>query len=364
MANEIFLEVNKIRYSGFTNVTVNKSLDQFARSFSATLVSKELFIGEERIIENPIKVGDEVQVYIDEQLITTGYVESLDIDYSADSHSISVAGRDKAGDLIDSSIIAKTYQVRNLKRLIELVLKDNGYSNIKVSQQAASIDNLEANEKVEAESNDTIFSFLDRYAKKVQVLLTTDENGDIVLTQEGSTKAATDLVSLKRGDKNNIKSARLSLNTQDRYRFIEVYSQSTNDSFSENTVSQDGKAEDTDIRSPRRIRVISSIASETAILKEAAKWQLNVRRAKGLSYKCTVVNFLTEGESGDIWDINQTVNIKDDKCSLDGEFLISGVTFTKSNDGSTTQLTIVNKGSYTTDPLSLVSKDLGNEFFA
>lgn len=364
MANDVFLDVNKIRYSGFTDVNIGKSLDQFAGSFSATLVSKELFIGEERIIENPIKLGDEVQVYIDSQLIMTGFVESLNINYSADSHSITVSGRDKAGDLIDSSVIAKTYKTRDLQRLIQLVLSDNGYSNISVIQQSLNIDSLEKNEKVAAESGDTIFSFIDRYAKKVQVLLTTNADGDILLTREGSTKVGTDLVSLKQGDKNNIKSASLDLNTTDRFRFVEVHAQATNDSFGANTVEQKGSEEDTDIRSPRRIRVISSIASESAILKDAAKWQLNVRRAKGLKYKCVVVNYLTEGEKGDIWKINQTVNIKDDKCSLDGEFLISEVTFIKSLQGSTTQLNIVNKGSYTIDPLALVSKDLGNDFIS
>jgi prophage tail gpP-like protein len=358
MPNDIFIEVNKRRYSGFTDITVEQSLDQFAKSFSATLVSKELIISGDRIIENPIKLQDEVQVYIDEQLIMTGFVESLDISYSSSGHLIRVAGRDKASDLIDSSIIGKTYQTKNLKRLIELVLKDNGYSDIKVIQQASNIDNLEEKENVQAENGQTIFSFIDEYAKKVQVLLTTDEEGNIVLTREGSDKTSTDLVSLKQGDKNNIKAASLSLNTQDRYRFVEIYADSSNETFGEPSVNQAAVAEDSDIRSPRRVRVMSKIASDSAILREAAKWQLNVRRAKGLKYNCTVVNYLTDGESGDIWKFNRTVNIKDDKCSVDGEFLISGVRFVKSNQGSTTELSIVNKGSYTTDP----SKDLGESF--
>jgi prophage tail gpP-like protein len=180
MANDIFIEVNKIRYSGFTDVSITKSLNHFASSFTASLVSKETFIGNDRIIDNPIKIQDEVRVYIDSQLEITGFVEDLKIKCSSDEHMIRISGRDKTGDLIDSSIISKSYKTRDLKRLIELVLADNGYNDIKVIQQSPNIDNLEDNETVEAENNDTIFSFIDRYAKKVQVLLITNEEGNIV----------------------------------------------------------------------------------------------------------------------------------------------------------------------------------------
>jgi prophage tail gpP-like protein len=362
MANEIFIDVNNIRYSGFTSVEINKSLNTFTGSFAANFVSKELFIGDERIIENPIKLQDKVEIFIDEELKLTGFVESLDISYTSNSHSISVSGRDRTGDLVDSSIISKSYKTRNLKRLIELVLLDNGYSDIRVIQQTFNIDNLEENERVEAEPSDTIFSFIDRYAKKVQVLLTTNEDGDILLTREGQSKISTDLISLRQGQNNNIKSASISLNTTNRYRFIEMYSQSANDSFGENSINQSAIAEDQDIRSPRRLRVVNNVASQTPILQDAARWQSNLRRAKGLSYKCTVVNYLTEGDRGETWQINRNIVVKDDKCSLDGEFLISSVSFKKSLQGSITELEIVNKGSYTIDPLSLVSKDLGDDF--
>lgn len=353
--NKIILEVNGIQYEGFTDITVNRSIENFCSEFSFATTVKE---DEARVIQNAFKVQDEVKIYIDSKLIITGYIEDLDISYSADSHNIQLKGRDKTGDLIDSSIIEKTYTTRNFERLINIVLNDNGYTNIKVINNVGSLV-FEKHEENKTKKRDTIFEFLDHYAQKLQVLLTTNEEGNIVITREGTSKADGVLISEKNGKNNNILTASISITSKERFRFIEVYAQSDNDSFTENTINQKSIAEDKQIRGVRRKRITLPISSTNTSLARLAVWQLNLRRAKGQRYDCTIQGFYSNKE---IWRPNTLVQILDDKCQLNGEFLIQGISYQKSSNGTFTTLSIVNKGAFTIMPE--ITKSLASNNFA
>lgn len=363
MANNVFFEINGERYFGFQNVVVEKSLLNLSSSFTATLVSKET-VDETRTNLNPIKIKDSVAIYIDDDLVLTGFVEVLNVVYDASSHIIEIAGRDKACDLIDSSATPNSYNnITTITKLIEKALKDNGFSDLKVSKSPSSLDDsLEDGEKIQVELGETIFGFLDRYAKKAQVLITTDNEGNLLITREGSETANSDLISLKGNAKNNIFSANMSLNTSDRFNEISIFANDTNTSFDKTTVNQNAVAYDADIRETRKIIILPQETSQAKILKQSAQWQVNVRRAKGITYQCTVVNFRDENEEGNLWQVNSLVNVIDDKCGLDSQFLISAVSFSKSLEGSFTAIKLVNKGCFSNDPLSLVQDEIGTGF--
>jgi prophage tail gpP-like protein len=105
------------------------------------------------------------------------------------------------------------------------------------------------------------------------------------------------------------------------------------------------------------------IASTNTSLARLAIWQVNLRRAKGQRYDCTIQGFYSNKE---IWQANTLVQILDDKCQLNGEFLIQGVSYQKSNSGTFTTLSIVNKGAFTLTPAtirSLSSNDFASGLF-
>jgi prophage tail gpP-like protein len=310
------------------------------------------------VIQNDLKVQDKVKVFIDDNKVITGYIEDLAISYTAGSHSREVSGRDKTGDLIDSSIIQKNYKQRNFIKMAEAVLKDNGYSDIKVINNikklpiltvAASQDssNFEDDEQPTTENGDSIASYLDRYAKKIQALLITDEDGNINVTNEGDQLAVGALIS--GGGQSNILSANISVSTTERYRFMEIYSQSSNDEFEVSTTPQNAVAIDSIIRSPRRKRMTMSTASKVISLTNLAKWNVNVRKAKGSRYNCRVQGFYTSRDKGLLWIPNTLVQLRDDKCQVSGQFLIQGVTYTKNESGSFTDLSIVEKGAFSVE---------------
>jgi prophage tail gpP-like protein len=348
MSNQITVLIDNEKFEGFTDISLERTMETVASSFTLSTTIKE---EDDRTILNPLKVQSEVKILIDDELWLTGKIENVSVSYDESSHGIQAVGRDKTADLLDSSIIQKQYTERNFIKLLTRVLNDNGYSDIKVINNLSRNIELPSGEVIVTESSDTIFSFIDRYAQRLQIFINSDEEGNLVISTEGSEGAGGALVSVKGGKENNIKSANITVNSLDRFRFIEVYSQSDNTTFSKNSISQKGSFEDKQIAGNRRKIMISGKATQKKVLDQIAEWNVVVRRAKGLRYNCEVVGFYTGRDNGLLWQPNTIVQIKDDKCDMDGAYLIQGVTFNKNlSTGSTTKLSIVEIGSFTIDP--------------
>jgi prophage tail gpP-like protein len=364
MSDNFFLEINGIKYTGWQSINVSKSIENLSGQFSFQSSVKDVLANGRRFIENPIKAQDEARIFVEDDLLISGTIESLGISFDSSSHSVSVSGRDKTGDLIDSSIIQKTYTVKSFKRLIEIVLKDNGYNDIKVINQVPDIKNLTSVSSkagsLKTEKGDTIFSFIDRYAQKLQVLINTDSDGNLIITREGVEGVGGALISTKGNPNNNILNANIQITTNERFRFIEVFAQEDNNNFGINTVLQKGAAEDEVVRNPRRIRIDYGDTASSNFLRDLAKWNINVKRAKGQRYNCRVQGYFNA--DGEIWRPNTLVEVNDDKCQLNGRFLIQGVTYSKSLQGSFTDLSIVNQGAFTLDTETAVRLSNSNDF--
>jgi len=348
--SKITLEVDGIEYEGFTDIAVASSMEGFSSSFSFSTTVKETTLG---VIQNDLKLQQKAKVFVEKNLIITGYIEALDISYSADSHSITVSGRDIGGDLIDSSIIQKSYSIKNFVNLINRVLLDNGFT-IKVINKVGVL-NLEPTEVVKAEKSESVFDFLDRYAKKLQVILKIDENGDLTIIREDSDVVKNMIINNFTFD-TNILSANLNLSTVDRFNVIQVYSQGNNKTHTKASISQKGTASDSQIRKTRRKIISMDTASQSKSLKSLAEWNVNLRRAKGSRYSCRVVGFLSSNKQ--VWKPNTLVDVIDLTTQIEGTFLIQGVEFTQSLQGSFTSLDIVERGAFSTSGI----KSFGNSF--
>lgn len=367
MTNNFFIEVNRQKLKGFQSVQVTKTLENFVDTFSIELSTQEKIINKLRVPQNLIKAGDEIRIFIDENLIFTGFSDKVSIAYNIDNHQTNIGGRSRTGDLVDSSMIRKSYSQKDFKRLVENVLTDNGYTDISVLSNT-TVDQIENSTLFKKQTNtktstQTIFEFLDSYAQKVQVLLRTNEEGNIVLTREENGNTIGNLINTKNNPNNNIKSATIIVDNINRFRFNQVQGQGDNSSYFTSTVNQSGESEDTLIRSPRRKISSAKSASVSDELGDLAKWETNLRRAKSLNYSCVVQGYYNDKKSTSLWQPNTLVKVLDDKCLLDGQFLIKGVIYNKAiNGGSTTTLNIVNRGAFNLDPDIIVAQLDSNDF--
>ena len=354
--SNIYLEVNGERYTGFTNIQIDKSIPALCGKFTFATTVKESPTG---VIQNDLKVQDSVRIFIDDNVVLTGYIEILNESYSTSEHEIVVQGREKTSDLVDCSIISKSYLQKDFTKLARIVLKDNGYNNISVINKVGNLPVLtvDASEKnsselpnneITTQTSESIAEFLYRYARQIQVLLLTNEDGNIEITKEGSNSMSGDLISS--GDQANILSASIGISTAERFRTIQIVSQGSSSDFSEESIKQDATKTDTEIRSPRRKILTVPTNSQVNSITELANWNINIRRAKGTRYNCKVQGFYNTRSKKELWKINNIVQINDDKCQINGLFLIEAVTFRKDLNGSFTDLSIVKRGSFSAEP--------------
>lgn len=348
--NKIYLEVEGVKYEGFTEISVNNSLENFSSSFSFSTTVKKNKTGK---IINDIKLGQKATVRIDDHLLITGFIETLDKEISTTSHSKTASGRDIGGDIVDSSIIQKSYSQRNFEKLVNLVLKDNGFS-IKVINKVGLL-NLEATEKIKTENQQSIFDFLDKYAKKLQVLLKTNNEGNLTIIREDNNVVKNMLINNYTSD-TNILSSKLTLSTVNRFSIIEVYSQGNNRTHTITSISQKGSAKDSQIRQTRRKILTMNTASESKSLKALAEWNIQLRRAKGSRYTCQTLGFYSSNNT--LWQPNTLVDIIDYDAEIEGTFLIQGVQFIQTLQGSFTNLDIVEQGAFSISKVN----NLGNNF--
>jgi prophage tail gpP-like protein len=285
----------------------------------------------------------------------TGIIEDISQPRDKSNFIISIRGRDKTGELIDSYMKPKQYRQKNFAALIKGVLQNNGYSfNI-----IQDVDNLKLIDKIEDGGREKIFDFLDNYAKKAQVLLLTNENGSIVITREGSELAKNTL------DEESIINSNLLVSSSERYKYIDVYGSLKTD-YSNKRSEQQVSIINSSVNSNKRVIIKAEKNSSRKSLESLANWYKNVKQAKGAKYECSVKNHFQDDQ---LWKANSLVNLVDETRNISGTFLLQGVKYRSGVDGNYTDLSIVNLGSFGLPPLNallskLISsgKDLGAKF--
>jgi prophage tail gpP-like protein len=347
----IFLEVDGISYEGFTEVSVTRSVASLSGSFSFRATSKP---------ENPLpfKIGQSCRVLIDDNPVINGFIESVNVSYGGNEHEISIAGRDKTMDVIDCSTLLKEISgTVSIESVIKKILQANGLTDIEVINNVPGLKNFGAGDVESAEIGETRFEFMDRYARKRQVLLTGDGNGNIVITRSGLISAQTALVRLTGGE-NNILSANVNYSETNLFNKYIVRSQLNPVALEGGEVtagevaSQSGEAIDSDVRNTRVTEIRPEQSGSDDDSKQRALWNKNISRAKSFNYTATVQGFYQDVSETRLWIPNEIVPVRDDfagmTSTVDAKLLINSVTYNFSNDsGSTTTLTCIDKDSYT-----------------
>ena len=79
-----------------------------------------------------------------------------------------------------------------------------------------------------------------------------------------------------------------------------------------------------------------------------SQWYVNIYKSAGSVYSVATQGYYAQAVSEILWQINTLVDVEDEATRVKGQYLIEGFSFSKDiEQGSVTQLRIVNKGSYT-----------------
>jgi prophage tail gpP-like protein len=343
----ILLEVNGVSYEGFTSIGVTRTIEAVSGSFNfeTTINNSSAF---------PIKVGDSCRVIVEGVPVLTGFVEVVNVNYSAGAHSIAIQGRDRTADVIDSSLQEEIHfeGTISLVRIIQRVLSNLGIIDIGVTDLTGGIEDF--TERESGEIGMSAFEFIEQYARKRQVLLTTDGAGNIGIIRGAGVSISSRLKNVVGSSDSNILRSNVSYDYAGRFGKYIVESQGNpslpddgGEKGAATVVERSGEAVDSKVRSTRILTLNAESSLDSQTDKQRAQWEANIRRSRSQTYSATLQGFLAPSD-GIIWAPNQLVNIQDDFADINAIMLVKSVTYSQSLDeGSITELQFVVKDSYT-----------------
>lgn len=321
MAEPITLRVDGQIYSGWQKVRITRSLRDIAGDFELSLTRKW-----DNVTEMVIKPLSACTVHIGNDLVLTGYVDDFIPSYDAREVSWVVSGRSKTSDLVDCSAIYKTGQwtTVTLDRVARDICTPFGIDVV------VECDLGDAFPRVAIEQGETCFELLDRLAKQRAVLLTTNEQGQLVLTQASEAPMGASLVL---GE--NILAARGNFSMRDRASEWIVKGSSyaggaTWDNTAPSTIGgQKAVVTDPAVTRYRPRIIIAEDVTTVAGASKRGQWQKQRSIGEGTQTEITVAGWRTQGMEGDqgpLWRINRMCPIQDEIQGLDESWLIVTVT--------------------------------------
>ena len=354
----ISLNVNGKSYADWTNIEVERSLDNFPAQFSFSST-----FDNASVKTFPIKEGDLCEVAIDGEDVIIGYVEVIDGSYNSPSHTVRISGRSILCDLVDSTIddsINITLPA-SIESVVGQILELSGFNipplqliPIKIISDT-EIPEFTENERVVAEVGESVISVIDKYCRKRQLFITDDREGSLVLFRGFSGKLQAGIQS-SGTNLDNVKSATVRRDSTKRFNQYKVHSQqnfSTIDPFSdaepnESVGGVDGVSFDSGVRAQRRLNIMSETSSDAQDCENRANWQANINRSRAFSYSPVVQGHKTG--FGELYDINFLMDVIDTPHDVDSELLINSVKYKQSLDGTTTELGFAYRDAYTVEP--------------
>lgn len=341
MLNQISIRRNSIDYINFNSVSFRKSLVEFCGGYDVAYTD----------IDNKgiqFKADDDIELLIDDNKVFTGYVSSFSGEIDSGMHILRIKGKDKTIDFAQSSItenIEFTNTVK-LEDVIQAVLTSLDIDDIQVINKL-DIKPFETGEIVSAEVGDNALQFVEKYARKRQVLLTTTKDGNIELQQANFTDNGDVLQLIHGNPTNNV------LFSSFERDFDNVYAQYTckcSDALSTGDLNEDfvdriAVATFDDARPARKTEIILDAASIDTLQKRAI-WEKNCRLNGGV-YRCRVQGFYNS--LGEVYFPNMgLVQVTDDTWGINKKMLIKAVSFSFSNSGAVTDLTLVDPIAFST----------------
>ncbi|KAB7624316.1 phage baseplate assembly protein [Alkalilimnicola sp. S0819] len=316
-------------YGGWTTVRVARSIEQLAGTFELQVTDR--WAGQD--VRRPIRNGEACTVEVDGERVITGYVDDVAPEFGPDGRRLSVRGRGRTADLVDCAAIHASGQWVNadLMRVARDICAPFGLN----VRKAADIGEAFGNEAAKIDEGETAFDFLDRLARMRAVLLTSDAQGDLVITRTGTGRAPAALI-----EGENLISARAQYSWRDRYSRYIVKGQDKGGDFvsPEQAAHALGEAVDSAIGRYRPTLVRAEDRVNTASAGRRARFERDLAIARSTRVTVTVRDWSAGGE---LWQPNTLAEIRSPMLGLDTTWLIVGVGFMQSDrEGTRTELSL------------------------
>lgn len=337
MADVVSLAVNGEKFEGWKEVQITKSLKAIAAGFRLSITDAFTKQGKPWVI----RPGQACVLKIDGETVCAGYVDALNLSLGASERTISVDGRERTADLVDSCTEETQFVNFTLEKLAKTLGAPFKIDVLNEAKLAKSYPSISVN------PGQTCFSILDQYAKRDGVLLTSTGKGSLVIAKLGGSAP---VGVLEEG--RNILSASASFDNKGRFRDYKVRSQNNYEAFDDDlaqSIEAEGAAQDTGVDRPRLLIVQAETGAGHDEAEQRARWEMVTRQAKAATVTVRVQGW--RRLDGKLWAPNQLVKVKAPSIAVDATLLVSDVTFSQSiGQGTVTELQLTRKDAFQPAP--------------
>lgn len=311
-----------------------------------------------------IEVGASVKVKLDDAVILTGIIDDINESAAKGQHTISLSGRDLAGQLLDCSAPIFDGQELSLSQILSEFLTP---FNIPYKIEAAS---TSIRQKVTVDVGETVWEAISKAAEANGLWQWFTPDGVLVIGEPNpKTAIVAHLIMRRDGIGNNVESIIRHRGLNDRYSSITVLSQS---SQTQPTFYQDmeGTAEnEADNAQPNikatlndnglgiyRPKIVMAGDCEN-IAATRAKAQKMMVDGQLNSHTITAIVKGHYSETGILWQPRQRVTLLSEPHGIDGIFFVMGRKFKLSRtSGIVTELRLKQDGIWQIDPFKAKAK--------
>lgn len=337
--NNVELKVDGKIFSGWTSVTVNRSIETMAGYFDLGVnvqTSTDL---------SSLAPGKPFTLSIDGQTVITGYTDGRRRQMGADSMKITIAGRDKTADLIDCAAIYKGGQWK--KRTLEQIARDlcQPYG-VAVRWELTDAESAAPFTSFTLDHSETVYEALGRAARARGVLITSNAAGDLVFTR--ADESHSDRLVL--GE--NLLSVDFDEDYRDRFSEYTVKGHGRSNGKVGDTVdartiaSQKGTATDSAITRYRPMIILADSKIDAQNATARALREQRRRLAKSVTFEAQLDGWTRS--NGQIWMPNILAEIDASKFAIQtGPLLVSKVVLTLDDrEGVKTTLTLAPRDGF------------------
>lgn len=321
--------VGGARYTAFEEVGVQAMFSDAARSF-ALEVAAELGASATNAV---FKVGAELQIFTNSDLLLTGYVDSRQPHFSARQARISVSGRSKSADLIDGSAEHKTGRFEN-KDPMQI-------GNEVAAEYAAKFETDQQLDKVEQYQltpGESCYRCVEKHTRQQGMTITGTPEGNAKITKAGSQRHSGGLI-----EGQNILEGTANHNGANRHSKYTVLGQRPFDHGVDN-LEIEAVIEDSGVSRHRPVIVVEDQDTTKDRAKKRAKTRRD--RAAGDALKATIKTQGFRDAAGTIWTPGWLVWTESPFLDIAQDMLIESVDYNQSDAGSVATLKLTDPRSY------------------
>ena len=326
---------------------MQRSIETISGGFSVTVSERDPGTMQPRAIVP----GQDCTLQLDGETVLTGYVDQVRVRHDAGSHEITVAGRDKAGDLVDCSAEQQEWAGRTIDAIAADIARPFGVT-VSLSGEAG-----EPFEKFTIERGETAFDAIDRMCRLRGLLPLSDGKGGVVLG-----RAARDSASVRLELGRNIISAEGRADWSQRHSTYEIVGQQKGSDEKFWAAGPDGEtgpktytqvsaeAEDPAIDRHRPLVLLAEQGLSQAEAQERVDWEAAVRRGRSREARVVVQGWRENGADGALWAPGRLVRLVDEWLGLDRQLLVSTVAQKIGESGTLTGLTLMPESAFDPKP--------------